>query len=184
MRNKINALLVCCCQNFSTCCLVGLFCAWKKMGSRKRDSTLLLSSIFLILYLLSYSEVRAVFGVAPGWVSAVLAAYRPCSVEYEHTHPSGMSPHIPLRYFLTQRASLHNLRKPDVPVHLPTETFLVKIELVLDFFDYFPSPDSHQFHAWASSSLLQFIQVVTGNIIAMDVFLRYLEPHPFSVHPQ
>lgn len=172
------------------------------MNLRKKDSTLLLPSIFLILYLLSYSEVRAVFGVAPGWVSAVLAAYRPCSVEYEHTldtfsflepplwhgdvemFPSGMSPHIPLRYFLMQRASLHNLRKPDVPVHLPTETFLVKIELVLDFLDYFPSPNSHQFHAWASSSLLQFIQVVTGNIIAMDVFLRYLEPHPFSVPPQ
>lgn len=98
--------------------------------------------------------------------------------------PSEMSPHIPLGDFQRQRASLHNPRMPDVPVHLPTETFLVKRELVLYFLDYFPSPNSHQFHAWASNSLLQFIQVVAGNIIAMDVFLRYLEAHPFSVHSQ
>lgn len=172
------------------------------MGSHKRHSTLLLSSVFLILYLLPSSKVRAVFRVAAGWVSAMLAAHRPCSVECKDTlvtlpslepplwrgdtelFPSGMSPRIPLRDFLTQRASLHNLRKPGVPVHLPTETFLVKRELVLDFSDYFPSPNYHQFHAWASNSLLWFIQVVTGNIIAMDVFLRCLEPHPFSVHSQ
>lgn len=144
----------------------------EKMDPYKKDSTLLLSSVFLILYLLSYSKVRAVFRVARGWVSAMLAAHRPCSTDCKDTlntfsflepplwqgdmelFPSGMSPRIPLRDFLRQRASLHNPRKPDVPVHLPTETFLVKRELVLDSLGYFPSPNSHQFHAWASYSLL------------------------------
>lgn len=172
MLNKISALLACCCQNFLTCCSVGLICAWKKWVHIKRDYALLLSSVFLILHLLSSFEVRAVFRVAPGWVSAMLAAHRPCSVECKDTvdtfsslepplrqgdtelFPSGMSAHVPLRDFLTRRASLHNLRKPGFPVHLPTETFLVKRELVLDFLDYFPSPNSHQFHAWASNSLL------------------------------
>lgn len=173
MLNKISVFLACCCQNFLTCCLVGLICAWKKKWVHiKRDSTLLLSCVFLILYLFSISKVKAVFRVAPGWVSAMLAAHRPCSVECKdmldtlfslepslwqgdiELLPSGMSPQMPLRDFLTQRASLYNLRKPGFPVHLPTETFLVKRELVLDFLDYFPSPNSHQFHAWASNSLL------------------------------
>lgn len=95
-------------------------------------------------------------------------------------------PSVPLRDFGIQKQSLCNLRKHDGTVgHIfANRNFSGKQRIYMllwEAFFFFPLFLYSTRLSYLSHILLQFIHVVTENIIVMNVFLRYLEPHPFAV---